>query len=86
MLLDNLPAQINPYLAKDADLIKIVLLQAGVYAAGDLLKAFPAATIYAIENDWRAAGLKPMNQVELISYDKWVAMSGEFQPVVTVQT
>lgn len=85
MLLDNLPSQVSPYLEKSADQIQLILLHTGVYAASNLLKTFPGLQVYAIENDWKAAGLEVIKGVTLINYDTWVELCAKHQPVVTLQ-
>ena len=86
MLLDNIPAQVHMYLDNNAKNTHVVLLQSGVYAAAQLLTSFPAAKLFAIENDWLAAGLQARDGVELISYDTWVSLCAEHKPVVTIQS
>lgn len=63
----------------------VVLLQNGIYSAQHLRELQPKLKIYALANDWLAAGMPEISAIELISHEQWVALCATHKPVISLQ-
>ena len=81
-LLNNTPESAISLVDENAE-TPLILIQSGVYAYKTLLDK-TEAKIYALEKDWKAAGLEE-SRVQTINYEQWVDLCAKHHPVITLQ-